>query len=803
MIKNEEIRKNSMKFETKYGGFNDAGDEYIIKSPFTPKPWINVLTNGDFGAVIAQSGGGFTWKEHSEFNRLTRWHQDLVQDNWGQFFYIRDNETGEFWSPIFSPTKTVHDSYQCRHGLGFTEFTTEYKGIKVTATTFIPRNHSLQIWHFALENKRNTDANLSLFTYFEWVLGSSADAHREFHKSFLETEYDESISGITATKRLWEIPLGDRGHWNIEYEYYGYFCSPGNVAGYEGDKDAFIGQYGDIAAPKAVKEGKLTGKVGKWNDSIASLQVDAKLAPGGQKAIPFFLGLVKDTKTISSVLKDFDTDEKIFTEFHAVNSFWKEMLSTLKVETPDSAMDLALNTWFRYQAIAGRLWGRTAYYQQSGAFGFRDQLQDSLVFLPINPEFTKRQIQLHARHQFFDGTVLHWWHPISETGLLTKMTDDLLWLPYIIGHYIDETADYSILDVKEPYYDAKDKDETLYEHCLKAIAMVNSRMSERGIPLIGAGDWNDGLSAVGLDFKGESVWLAHFFAGILNRFSEIASQYEKNVMRAKEFTNQYVALKENINQHSWDGEYFYRGTKDSGEKFGSSENEDGKIFLNAQTWSVINDTTTPERKQQVMDAVTKHLLRDNGALLLAPAYSKPDKYIGYLSRYAAGRRENGGVYTHAATWAIWAYAMVGNKELAYEAYRRLNPIVSGMNPDKYVAEPYVTPGNIDGPDSPNYGMGGWTWYTGSASWFVKCTLESILGIKPTIQGLVIEPCVPVDWKGYSVSRLFRGATYNITFVAGGGSGEVQSILFDGKILEGTTLPVAPSGSTVNVNVKLV
>jgi cellobiose phosphorylase len=475
------------------------------------------------------------------------------------------------------------------------------------------------------------------------------------------------------------------------------------------------------------------------------------------------------------------------------------MFDTLVIETPDKAMNILVNKWLRYQAIAGRLWGRTAYYQQSGAFGFRDQLQDSMVFLPIDPKKTEDQLRLHARHQFEDGTVLHWWHPISDTGLPTKMTDDLLWLPFVLMHYIDETGNYKILSSKEPYYDNKSKKESLFDHSVAAIEKVLTRMSKRGLTLIGAGDWNDGLSAVGLEMKGESIWLTEFFYLILVRFSEVCKEVGKDNLH-KKYSKKAADLKKAFDKYAWDGEWFYRATKDDGKKVGSKTSPEGKIYLNAQTWSVISGIAEKNKQQKAMDAVSKYLLKKNGCLLLSPAYTLPDKMIGYLSRYAPGRRENGGVYTHAATWSVWAYSLLKKNDLAYAAYKNLCPIYNGMNPDEYVAEPYVTPGNIDGPDSPNYGMGGWTWYTGSAAWYQKVIVDWILGVRASKNGLVVDPCIPKDWKEFSVKRLFRGTVYNIKVFKKSNSIKTSNYIeIDGKRIEGNLIPLVKRNS-VNVEV---
>lgn len=749
-------------YESKYGYFTDDYREYVITNPFTPRPWVNVISNGRYGLVISQFGGGFSFLDHSEFNRLNRWHQDLIQDNWGKYFFIKNLETGEFFSPAFLPAKTKLDNLEVIHGQGYTIFHSRFKELQTRLKLFVPFNDSIEVWDFEIHNSSNKKITLEIYTYFEFCLGSSSDFHREFHKAFIETSFLKEINTLVGKKRLWEIPIQNRGHWNVDYPYIGFITSSEKILEYEGDKEKFIGIYGSIERPKAVVEGTLSNTTGKWFDPIGSVKIRIEIEPEETKKFNFILGLKQKIHEINEVVQNYSNHNYVEDRFDEVKENWNKILSTLEVSTPDQSINLLVNRWLRYQAISGRLWARTAYYQQSGAFGFRDQLQDSLVFLPIDPSKTKEQILLHAKHQLKDGQGLHWWHPISETGLKTNMTDDLLWLPFLVNQYILETNDYSVLEERAEYFDDKENLDSILSHCIKAIDKVLSRFSERGLPLIGAGDWNDGLSAVGLEWKGESIWLAEFLFLILKDFVQILREINLNG-KANEYQKRALELQNTFNQLAWDGKWFYRATKDNGDKIGSNENEEGKIYLNAQTWAIISDIASNDKQIQALESVENYLLKKNGPLLLYPAYSKPDDLIGYLSRYAPGRRENGGVYTHAATWSIWAYSLKKNKQLAYEIYKRLSPVLNGLNPDEYIAEPYVTPGNIEGPDSPLYGMGGWTWYTGSAAWLQKVIVDYLIGVRSGKDGLIIDPNFPDEWESVRVKRLFRGKVYDIFF----------------------------------------
>lgn len=775
------------RFETKYGYFSENGNEYVIKTPKTPKPWINVISNGHYGLTISQSGGGFSWLDHSEFNRLNRWHQDLVQDNWGKYFYLKDEDSGQVWSPTWSPSRVDLDEYCCVHGFGYTRFCSEYKGIRSLLTIFVAMDHPLEIWDIVLENKSNKDRHISIFTYLEWCLGSSNDYHREFHKTFIQTKMDIQRNAVLAEKRLWDIPLNNRGYWNTEYPYTGFLAASEPVSDFDFDKDSFVGQLGTIQQPQGVNVDKMSRREGSFYDAIAATKICLKIRPNQTRRFHYLLGLAQNLQELDSFLDQYHDADDVDKALEKVRCYWEKTLSTTEVETPDESLDLLINKWLKYQAISGRLWGRAAYYQQSGAYGYRDQLQDSQVFLIIDPAMTEKQIRLHAEHQFENGRALHWWHPITETGLDNNCSDDFLWLPFVTLSYLDETNNLHFLEEKVPYYDNPTKT-TLLEHCMRAIDYALERMSPRGLPLIGSGDWNDGLSAVGIEMKGESIWLGHFLNYILIRFADILERLQ-NISKAELYRNEATKLQKSLIVYGWDGGWFIRATKDNGELIGSQRNQEGQIFLNAQTWSVISDSAPLEYQQKAMTAITDQLMKDNGPLLLYPAYSKPDKYIGYLSRYAAGVRENGGVYTHAATWAIWAYAKLNWDELAFSTFMRVNPIHNCQQPDRYKAEPYVTPGNIDGPDSPNYGQGGWTWYTGSAAWLQKCTLEWILGVRPAQNGLIIDPHIPPDWESYSVKRFFRGTTYQINVKnVTKQKKALPRIVVDGQEIAGNVIP---------------
>jgi cellobiose phosphorylase len=810
------------KFQTPYGYFTSDGREYVITRPDTPRPWVNVICPGDYGLVISQAGSGFSWRTNVKLNMLTRWEQDLIKDDWGKYLYLRDNASGDYWSLAWKPVCRKPESYQCRHGIGYTTINSLNNGISSSLTFFVPPDEPLEVWVVKLRNESSEKRSLTLFTYLEWRLGAVTDSHREFHKTFIETEYLGKESAILARKRLWEIGKRQGQEWNMSWKYVAFHSSSIKPNSFVISRESFLGKYGSLESP-AILSGESSTRTPltkqgpfKWEDPIASFQLDLQLSSYQEKTIIFTLGCAKNRKEALSLIRKYRKVENGVEVLEKTKKFWEKYLSSPLVETPDEGFNFMNNIWLKYQALSARLWGRTGYYQLSGAYGFRDQLQDSQIFLPFEPESTRKQIFLHARHQFKDGTVYHWWHPISEEGIITRKTDDLLWLPYVTINYLKETDDFSILSEKIPYlYEAQKlgkvtgEADTLYNHCKRAIERVLKRLSPRELPLIGEGDWNDGLSAVGYKWKGESIWLAHFLYGILRDFAQVAEKRGDKIL-ARRYIQRSKVLKERINRYAWDGGWYIRATKDSGAPIGSSKCKEGKIFLNAQTWAIINSVAPEERAKKAMDSVERILGSKYGPLLFYPAYSQPDETIGYLTRYAPGVRENGGVYTHAAVWAVMAECIMKRQKKAWEYYLGICPVYRGMDSELYRAEPYVIAGNVDGPASPSFGQAGWTWYTGSAAWMWKVGIEWILGVRATFDGLIVAPCIPREWKGFKIERRFRGDTYQIEVDnSRSASYGVREVVVDGKKEErvkGTppyaVIPIFGDGKTHKVVVKL-
>lgn len=793
------------RFRTKYGYFTSDGREYVITRPDTPRPWINIISNGDYGLTISQAGGGSSWWGNSNLARITRWMQDLIKDEWGKFIYIKDRDSKNIWSLAWKPMCPNFDSYEVRHGIGYSTFTSKINDIKGTMTIFVPPEENLEIWKVTIKNEGDVERNLSLFSYFEWCLGNSDDTHREFQKTFIGTWYDSDLNAIFARKKKQLVPKYISSGM-ADYPIAGFNAVNVSPASYEGDKERFLGMYGNLLNPIALRNGALTNTVGEWYDSISSLQVDVNLKAGEEKVIVYTLGFAGDTKQgepselkkAKELIKKYQSVEEADRALERTRQFWNGLFSGLAVETPDEAFNFLTNAWLRYQAISGRIWAKSAYYQSSGGYGFRDQLQDSQVFLPIRPELCKKQILMHAAHQFVDGTVHHWWHQLSTIGILTNMTDNLLWLVYILFSYLEETKDFKLLDTKVPYLNAPAG--PIYEHCTKAIDKVLSRFSKRGLPLIGDGDWNDGFNLIGTKWKGESVWLAQFLYDILIRFGPIAER-KKDKKRARLYLARAKKIKEAVNKYCWDGEWYFAATRDDGKPVGSKSCREGKIYLMTQTWGIFNDVSTDQRKIKSIESVEKHLWGKYGPLLIWPGFTMPDENIGYITRYAPGVRENGAVYTHSACWAVLAECHLGRGDIAYDMYSSFCPVKRGMEPDVYKGEPYVTPGNTNGPQAADYGCGAWTWYTGSGAWLYRVSTNWILGVRPTYQGLLIDPCIPSKWDGFSMKRTYGKAVYNIEVenprhVSKG----VREVYLDGKIQNSNIIDDLSDNKTHSVRV---
>jgi cellobiose phosphorylase len=795
----------------RYGRFDASGTTFSIHDHRTPTPWVNVVCNERYGFVVSQNGGGFSWLDNSQLNVVSRWDMDLVRDDRGRFLYLADLDSGEVWSLSPAPCWPTYKDYRCDHRPGSTTFVTEVHGVRAEWTLAVPPGKTLEVWHAKVTNTGSSARRLRIASFLEWCCGVAPDTKREFHRLFITVTHDAGRRAIVAEKNMWDVPdKNEKEHWNKPWPY---VAAHALVAGKVdrdlaiGDKWEFLGRYGEQRTPAAMRGDAIVGGMGRFGDAAACIGGDFALAAGATAEFGYTVAIDPTREGLLAQVDSVRSIEAVKKGIEDARGMWDTMLARTTVDTGAADFDVLNNTWLPYQAISGRLWARTGYYQQSGAFGFRDQLQDSQVWLPIDPKRTHKQIMLHAAHQFVDGSVYHWWHPLVEFGNHTACSDDYLWLPFLVSAYIRETGDASILSETAPFVDDA-KHTTIKDHCLRSIARSYTRMSPRGLPHIGSCDWNDGLSAVGVEEKGESVWLAFFIVGILRDFGHVLRE-AGDAATAADFEKKRQAMVAAINDHAWDGAWYRGCTKDNGEWLGTKTNSAGKIFLNCQTWAVLTDSAPAARVTSAWDSVKQHLLGEMGPLLLAPAYTVPDPDIGYITRYSPGSRENGGVYMHAATWALMCAAKLRDAEAVAQIWRAISPPLRGQDADRYRAEPYVTPGNVDGPLSDTPGKAGWTWYTGSAAWLNRVSLEWILGIRPEFGGLRIDPVPFPELGRVDVSRVWRGRKIRVRFDAAefaraARSGQATpTLLVGGRPHEGTVLTVRdiPEGGTADVEVK--
>ncbi len=705
--------------ENPYGYFDPTSKAFVVENLLTPRPWVNVLSNDRYGLVVSQVGGGFSWFENCQVFRITRWEQDLVRDEMGRFCYVLDLERpNELWSTTYQPTRRKAGVDRAIHGLGYTTFERRFLGMETRHTVFVPLHLDAEIWLIEIRNISNEPRRLRLAAYHELHLGGIGDWHREFHRLFMESGRE---SGRLVA---WKHP-NLREHRREELEtpiYTAFGWNGGTAPRWVTDKATWLGPCGTPTEPRGLIGDAEPSETPRWDDPIAAGMIDVDLAPGETRSVVHVVSASRDRAAALSAL-DACAPAEAERMLREVREQWLSRCSLGKVRTDGPAADLMVNAWLPYQAIAGRLYARCAYYQQGGAYGYRDQLQDSLMLLDTEPDKTLEQIGRHAEAMYEDGGVRHWWHPNTDIFVESRHSDTCLWLAYATLEYLDATADDLALGHSLRYLNretqAFGESGALLDHCLRGIDRALGLRSSRGLPLIGAGDWNDGLSHAGLEGRGESVWVGMFLFGILERIVPVLrSQGFEN--RADVYAAEAEELRAAVNEHGWDGEWYLEGTRDDGRTLGSHRDAEGSIFLNPQTWAVLTGIAPPERAQKAMDSVRQRLLTPYGALLLQPAFKHVDQYVGYISRYAPGLRENGGVYSHASVWAVLAFLKMGDRETAVSLFRSmLPPVRSAEDADLYAAEPYVMPGNADGPDSPYAGRAGWTWYTGSAAWMVR------------------------------------------------------------------------------------
>jgi cellobiose phosphorylase len=796
------------------GGFSPDGREYVIvvdcataaTPALPPAPWTNVIANPNFGCLVTEGGLGYTWAGNSQMNRLTPWSNDPASDPPGEVVYLRDEETGEVWTP--TPLPMGHRSVvTIRHGLGYTRYTNHSRELQQDLSIFVPLNDPIKVICLKLRNSGNRPRNLSATYYAEWVLGSARE-----HAPMQVICKRDVESGAILAQSAWAGDFAGK---------LAFTAASQSVRSATADRTEFIGRNGTLSAPAALERVDLAGRYGPSLDPCGALMTGITLAPGQETDVIFVVGQADSLVRVRDLVREYTNPARAKTELAEVCRHWDGILEAIQVSTPDVGLNLMLNRWLLYQVLACRIWARSAFYQSGGAYGFRDQLQDVMALVYSATTEARDHILRSAARQFEEGDVQHWWHPPSGLGVRTRITDDLYFLPLAVHHYVTTTGDVELLDAVVPFIKSPllrgDQEEdfnlpsvseqsgTVYEHCVRALEL-GYRLGVHGLPLMGTGDWNDGMNNVGAEGKGESVWNGWFFLTVLKEFAGVAKR-RGDKSRAAWCQERAEALRVALEANAWDGAWYRRAYFDDGTPLGSAQNDECQIDAIPQAWALISGAANAERTGLAMDAVQNRLVRPNDKLiqLFEPPFDKGLLQPGYIKGYVPGIRENGGQYTHAATWVVLATALQGHGDRALELWNLINPVYHATTPAEvqhYKVEPYVVCADVYGAP-PHTGRGGWTWYTGSASWLYRVALEAILGFRQKGNTLQFEPCIPPGWVSYELMYRYGTASYQIRVDNSAGTGRgVRSVLLDGQSARGNVVSLCDDGQKHEVLVKL-
>ena len=778
--------RSDLLFFNGLGGFAAGGREYIItttRTSLTPAPWVNVLANPRCGTVVSESGSAYTWTENAHEFRLTPWCDDPVTDACGEAFYLRDEETGAFWSLTPLPRRGA-TPYITRHGFGYSVFEHTEDGIRSEVWIYVSLDAPVKFTMLKVRNESARTRRLSATGYVEWVLGDLRS------KTAMHVVTETGADGAIFARNPYSTEFADR---------VAFFDADDPMRTITGDRREFLGRNGTLGNPAAMSRSRLSGRVGAALDPCGAIRVPFELEPGQERQMVFTLGAGMHSDDAHDLATDNRGFDAAGTALESVTRYWKETLGAIAVETPDPSVNVLANGWLLYQALSCRLWGRSGYYQSGGAFGFRDQLQDAMAMVHAQPHLLREQVLLCASRQFREGDVQHWWHPPGGRGVRTRCSDDYLWLPLAACRYASSTGDRAVWqepsrfldgrplnDEEESYYDLpvlSEETASLYEHCRRAI-LRGLRMGQHGLPLMGSGDWNDGMNLVGRQGKGESVWLGFFLYDVLLQFAAVADT-QGDPAFAERCRREAEQLRTNIERDAWDGLWYRRAYFDDGTPLGTSAATECQIDSIAQSWAVLSGAGDPARSRTAMQSVDDHLVRRGRGLvqLLDPPFDKGNLNPGYIKGYVPGVRENGGQYTHAAIWATMAFAQLSDDRRAWDLFSLINPVNHAKSADAiatYKVEPYVVAADVYALP-PHTGRGGWTWYTGSAGWMYRLIVESLLGIRLEGDTLRVVPCIPAVWAGFNVRYTYRNTTYQIAVVPAPGASGQAKMTVDGIV----------------------
>ncbi|MFB5192133.1 GH36-type glycosyl hydrolase domain-containing protein [Alicyclobacillus fastidiosus] len=800
-----------------WGGFVEDGKAYQVhvqRGAYLPRPWTNVLANPQFGCLLTELGTGYSWWRNSRECKLTPWTNDPVLDRPGECLYLRDLDAGDIWSAAPEPAGGDR-SFRVTHGRGYSRIEQTSGEVVHEMEMVVPREDPLKLIRLRLHNRSDEAKRIAVTYYAEWVLGVT----REAQAPYIVTEWDDELSTLLARNHYQETFRDAVGFLHIFGEHDRRRAGV-SLYSWTGDRAEFIGRGGTLACPAALEADRLSQRTGTFDSTCGAVQTVIELPAHGDASLTILFGCAASREEVSSLVQAYGKHSAYADTLADVTRHWERITGQIRVKTPDRPMDLMLNGWLLYQTLCCRMWARTAFYQAGGAFGFRDQLQDALALLHADPDITRRQILHNAAHQYREGDVQHWWHDETRKGIRTRYSDDLLWLPYAVSRYIEQTGDMEILNEEVPFLHSEvlKEDEleryeetvvseeraTILEHCLRAVRHA-SRFGEHGIPLMGIGDWNDGMNRVGAKGRGESVWLGWFLLDVLKRWIRLGRDVLSDAALAEQLEGQVHELEDNLNRHAWDGAWFRRAFTDEGRWLGSIEDRECRIDAIAQSWSVISQGASEERQERAMRSFDRELVdRDlRLARLLTKAFDETRPSPGYIQGYPPGIRENGGQYTHGVIWSIVAWAMLGRRDKAFELFSTLNPISHTQTVREvleYGNEPYVMSADLY-TAKPHEGRAGWSWYTGAAGWMYQAGLEYVLGVTRRNDRLYIQPCVPSGWDSFTVDYRYGESTYSIDVHCAGNGGPLTTWVVDGEEMESDYLHLVDDGQSHRVTVR--
>jgi cellobiose phosphorylase len=781
--------RDDLIFANGTGGFTKDGQEYIIDLPpgrRPPMPWVNVIANPRLGTVVSESGSAYTWFGNAQQCRLTPWSNDPVTDPSGEVITIRDEVSGHFHSPMPWP-RPSSTAYTCRHGFGYSVFEHSEDELSSELKTFVAVAAPVKFWVLKIKNNSRRSRRVSVFASVDLVLGDL----RSRQSMHIVTELDPLTGAILARNNYSEDFAGSVAFFD---------CSEA-IRSISGDRAECLGRNGDPSNPALIRLRNLSGRLGPGLDPCAAIQAQVDLEAGAEREMVFVLGAGSNSAEASALIQRYRGVGAARVALEEVWRYWKETLGVIHAETPDTGLNVLMNGWLPYQVLSCRMWGRSGFYQSGGAYGFRDQLQDCLAILHQQPELSRQHIVRSAGRQFIEGDVQHWWHPASGKGVRTRCSDDFLWLPWAVARYVAFTADTGILDESIPYLNGRllnekeesyydlpgrsDQTGSIYEHCQRAIRN-GMKVGDHGLPLMGSGDWNDGMNRVGHKGQGESVWLGFFLHDVLAQFAPLARDHGDTAM-SDECLAGMDKLARQIEKQAWDGKWYRRAWFDSGKLLGSSRNAECRIDSLPQSWATLTGVGDPRRRNQALDAVWEQLVQQDLGIveLLTPPFNHSQVDPGYIKAYPPGVRENGGQYTHGAVWTAMAFAMAGRLEQAEKLISMLNPISHALDPEgveNYKVEPYVLAADVYS-QPPHAGRGGWTWYTGAAGWYYRLLHEVILGLDRRVDTLRFKPRVPPSWTHFTIHYRYQKTFYHLVYTQDPSHQGQPHLSLDGRFLE--------------------